>query len=154
MRSLTTLTSVELMNFDIDEGMIASSETEPTNPGFELRLLPTPRTQHSETISGDQPAVTISATIPLALPPLLVDAGRPRLQLFDVDTVTSRTYPVVREFATGKSILPPFLDWVRSFMDAEFTNEEWGNSYMMPVEGQPKYYHCVDLLHRELATRT
>jgi hypothetical protein len=140
------LTSVELTNLDVDEGMIASGETEPTDLGFELRLLPTPRTQHSETISGDHPAVTISAAILLAPPPLLVHADRPHLRLFDVDTVTPRTYPTVREFATGRSIPSSFLDWIRSFVDADFTNEEWGDSYMMPIEGQPKYYHCVDLL--------
>ena len=76
----------------------------------------------------------------------MVDADRPRLRLFDFDTVTPRTYPVIREFTTGKSIPPPFLDWIRSFVDADFTDEEWGDSYMMPVGGQPKYYHCVDLL--------
>ena len=140
------MTSVELMNLDIDEGMIASGETEPTGLEFELRLLPTPRTQHSETISGHHLAVTLSATIPPAPPPLLVDTDRPHLRLFDVDTVTPRTYPVIREFATGKSIPSPFLDWIRSFVDADFTDEEWGDSYMMPVGGQPKYYHCVDLL--------
>jgi hypothetical protein len=32
-------------------------------------------------------------------------------------------------------------------VDADFTDEEWGDSYMMPVEGQPKYYHCEDLIH-------
>src|SRR5271163_4849977 len=131
MRSLTTLTS-SAPSFQNDSSL-----------NFET---PLPRS-----LSCDPAACLrlrhISATIPPAPPPLLVDADRPHLRLFDVDTVTPRTYPVIREFATGKSIPPPFLDWIRSFVDADFTDEEWGDSYMMPVEGQPKYYHCVDLLH-------
>jgi hypothetical protein len=134
------------MNPHIDEGVIAG-KTQPTDPEFQLLLLPTPRTQLSGTISCDHPSVTISSTIPPAPPPLLLDADRHRLRLFDVDSATPRTYPVVREFATGKSIPPAFLDRIRSFVDADFTDEEWGDSYMMPVEGQPKYYHCIDLLH-------
>jgi hypothetical protein len=82
------LASVEVMNLDIDEGMIASGEIEPTDLGLELHLLPTPRMQHSETISGDHHLLTISRTIPPTPPPLSVDADRPRLRLFDVDTVT------------------------------------------------------------------
>jgi hypothetical protein len=133
------------MNLDIDEEMIASGETQQTDR-IRLRLLPIPRTQHSETISGNHSLVIISATTPPAPPfswwtqiVLLFD-------FFDFDAVTSRTCLVVREFATSKSISPPFLGWVRSFVDADFADEEWGDSYMMPVEGQPKYYHCVDIL--------
>jgi hypothetical protein len=66
--------------------MIAPGETQSTGPRLELRLLPTPRTQHSETISGDHPLVTAFATTTPDSPPLLVDADRPRLRLFDVDT--------------------------------------------------------------------
>src|SRR4051794_5417895 len=105
--------------------MMAPSETEPTDLGFELHLLPIPRIQHSETISGDHHFLIISPTISPTPPLLLVDADRPHFRLFDIDTVTPRTYPVVREFATGKSIPPPFLDWIWSFVDADFTNEEW-----------------------------
>jgi len=32
-------------------------------------------------------------------------------------------------------------------VDTDFTDEEWGGGYTMPVETQPKYYHCVDLLY-------
>jgi hypothetical protein len=57
-----SFTSVEVMNPDIDEGMIASGETQLMDLGFELRLLPTPRTQPSETISSDYPLAIIFAT--------------------------------------------------------------------------------------------
>ena len=78
-----------------------------TGPGLELRLLPTPRTQHSETLSSDHPRVTTFTTTPPDPPPLLVDADRSRLRLFDVDTDFSNV-SVVREFATSKFNPTPF----------------------------------------------
>jgi hypothetical protein len=57
------------MNLDIDEEMIASGETQPTD-WIRLRLLPIPRTQHSETISGNHSLVIIFAITPPAPPSL------------------------------------------------------------------------------------
>jgi hypothetical protein len=121
------------MNPDIDEGMIASGET--TN-GPWIRTAPTPYSSHTALRDHKQrlsPCHHLRNNPP-GPPPLLVDADRSRLRLFDVDTVTSQTYPV----ATSKSIRPPFIGWVRSLTDAHFANEEWGDSHMMPVEGQAK----------------
>ena len=39
-----------------------------------------------------------------------------------------------------------YLDWIRRFVDAEFTDENWGDKYMMPLGEQPKHIPCMDLL--------
>ena len=62
---------------------------------------------------------------PSALQRPPIKAQRPHTLPLAINSAHARTYPVVMDNASGHGLPPLYLDWIRRFVDPDFTNENW-----------------------------